>query len=171
MDLKELIADRYSVRAYLPQEVEPEQLEYILECARLAPSAANRQPWLFYVVTTPGAKKKVWEAYPKDWLTNIPAYIVVCKNVDEVWVRSFDGKDSGDIDASIAAEHICLAAAEQGLGVCWICHFNPVILTEALGLPPHIEPVVIFSIGYIDPEKSKMPQKKRKLLSEITKWI
>lgn len=171
MDLKELIADRYSVRAYLSAEVEKEKLEYILECGRLAPSAANRQPWTFYIVTSPEAKQKVWESYPKEWLKNIPVYIVVCKNVDEVWKRSFDGKDSGDIDASIAAEHICLAAAQQGLGTCWICHFDPQKLTSALSLPPNQEPVVIFSVGYTDTEKSKEPDKKRKPLSEITQWV
>lgn len=171
MDLKELIAGRYSVRAYLPIDVEKEKLEYILECGRLAPSAANRQPWIFYVVTAPDAKQKVWESYPKEWLKNIPVYIVVCKNVEEAWRSSFDGKDSGDIDAAIAAEHICLAAAEQGLGACWICHFDPGKLTSALNLPANQEPVVIFSVGYTDAEKSKMPEKKRKSLSEITRWI
>lgn len=171
MDLKQLISDRYSVRAYLSKDVEPSKIDYILECARLAPSAANRQPWFYYIVTTPEAKRKVWEAYPKDWLVDIPLYIVVCKNTDEVWVRSFDGKDSGDIDASITAQHICLAAAQQGLGACWICHFNPDKLAEALELPAGREPVVIFSIGYEDTAKSKEPRKKRKSLSEITKWI
>jgi len=171
MDLKELIANRYSVRAYLSTDVEKEKLEYILDCARLAPSASNKQPWFFYVVTTPEEKQKVWEAYPREWLTNIPVYIVVCKDNVEVWRRNFDGKDSGDIDASIAGEHICLAAAQLGLGACWICNFDPDKLTYALDLPSCREPVAIFSIGYIDAEKSKMPDKKRKSLIEITKWI
>jgi len=171
MDLKELIANRYSVRAYLSKDVEADKLEYILECARLAPSASNKQPWFFYIAASPGAKQKVWESYPKDWLVNIPVYIVVCKNVDEAWVRSFDGMNSGDVDASITAEHICLAAADLELGSCWICHFDPDKLTKALDLPANRQPVAIFPIGYIDTEKSKNPHKKRKSISEISKWI
>lgn len=50
MNFLELVKNRYSVRSYQPRDVEPEKLAYLLECARLAPSACNRQPWRLMVV-------------------------------------------------------------------------------------------------------------------------
>ena len=91
--------------------------------------------------------------------------------MDSKMCMSASGKDHADVDAAIAAEHICLATAEIGLGTCWICNFNPEILSEALNLPAHIIPVAIFPIGYIDQEKSKPTERIRKPLSEITEWI
>ena len=170
MKLLKLIQKRYSVRNYLPQPVEDEKLNYILECARLAPSACNLQPWFFYVVKDEKTKQAIIESYDRLWIKNAPVLLVVCKDSEASWKRA-DGKDSGDIDAAIVAEHICLAAAEQGLGTCWICNFKQEILSEALELPVHVEPIAIFPIGYIDKKTSKLPEKKRKTLSEIVRWI
>lgn len=50
MNFLDLVKARYSVRSYRPQAVEREKVEYLLECARLAPSAVNFQPWRFFVV-------------------------------------------------------------------------------------------------------------------------
>lgn len=171
MKLKQLIENRYSVRAYLPRPVEKEKLDYILECMRLAPSACNNQPWVFYVVTDKDVKSRIRQAYDKEWIEEAPVNIIVCKNNDEVWVRRYDGHNSGDIDATIAAQHLCLAVAEQGLGTCWVCAFDPLKLKEVLGLPNRLEPVAVFPIGYEDKERSKVPQKKRKTIGEVTKWI
>lgn len=170
MNLKELIENRYSVRTYSSKTVEDDKLNYILECARLAPSACNFQPWQFYVVANADKKQEVIKSYEREWVKNAPIFIIVCADKSQSWERA-DGKNSSDIDASIAAEHICLATAEQGLGTCWICNFKAEILSEALNLPKHIEPIAIFPIGYIDTEKSNVPEKKRKTLAEVTKWI
>ncbi|NDV68910.1 nitroreductase family protein [Dysgonomonas sp. 25] len=170
MKLLKLIENRYSVRNYLPKAVEDEKLNYILECARLAPSACNKQPWFFYVVTDENTKKAIAGSYDRPWVQNVPVFIVVCKDSEASWKRA-DGKDSGDIDAAITAEHICLAADETGLGTCWICNFDLERLTKALAIPANMEAIAIFPIGYVDEEKSKKPQKNRKALDEITKWI
>ena len=171
MNLKELIENRYSVRAYLPKEVEKEKIEYILHCARLAPSACNFQPWYFYIITNKELKNKVEEAYNREWFRTAPMCIVVCKDTTQSWKRSAtDNKDFGDVDASIACEHICLAAHEIGLGTCWICNFNPEILAKALNIPAGKEAIAIFPLGYIDEKNSKTPEKARKSLSEITEW-
>lgn len=172
MTLKELIETRYSVRAYLPQTVEEEKIEYILECARLAPSACNLQPWKFYVVLDSEMSQKVHRAYDRDWFKTAPVQIIVCEDTSASWKRkNHDGKDHADVDAAIASEHICLAATEIGLGTCWICNFDPKVLKDVLSLPSHIEPVAIFPIGYIDEERSTTPEKKRKTLPDITEWI
>ncbi|MBD8389734.1 nitroreductase family protein [Dysgonomonas sp. BGC7] len=172
MNLKELIEERYSVRAYLPQSVEREKIEYILECARLAPSASNNQPWKFYVVRDSAAMSKLYESYHREWFRTAPMAIVVCKDTSASWKRTAsDGKDHSDIDAAIASEHICLAAASIGLGTCWICNFNPEMVSSILSLPAHIEPIAIFPIGYVDTTKGTSPIKRRKGIAEITEWI
>lgn len=172
MNLKQLIEARYSVRAYLPHTVEKEKLEYILECARLSPSACNYQPWRFYVVSDKDVLSQVYKAYDREWFKTAPMCIVVCNDLSQSWKRtSFDGKDHGDIDTAIASEHICLAVHEQGLGTCWICNFKPEQLSKALNLPDNLEPVSIFPIGYIDETKTTLYEKKRKFLDNITDWI
>lgn len=170
MNLKDLLKNRYSVRNYLSREVEAEKIDYILQCARLAPSACNFQPWFFYVITDEKMKQGVQKSYDRIWFKEAPLYVVVCKCDQQSWKRK-DGKDFGDVDAAIVAEHICLATAEKGLGTCWVCNFDSAILIESIGIPQEQEPIAIFPIGYIDEEKSKAPEKKRKSLQEITKFI
>ncbi|GAB6120522.1 nitroreductase family protein [Dysgonomonas termitidis] len=172
MKLKELIESRYSVRAYLPRSVEEDKINYILECARLAPSACNNQPWKFFIIRNQSVISCIQESYNRAWFKTAPVHIVVCKDSSVSWKRTAsDNKDFGDVDAAIAAEHICLAAAESGLGTCWVCNFNPGLLTEVLNLSPDLEPIAIFPLGYIDMDKSIATEKKRKSLSEITEWI
>ena len=170
MNLKKLIETRYSVRAYLSKPVEEDKLEYILNCARLAPSACNLQPWSFYVVTGEKKRLEIIRSYEREWIKNAPVFLVVCVDKTQAWKRA-DGKVFSDVDAAIAAEHICLAAVEQGLGTCWVCNFKSDILSQALELSDHIEPIAIFPIGYVDAENSKTAEKKRKTLQEVTKWM
>ena len=171
MTQKRLLQKRYSVRNYLPQEVEKDKLEYILECGRLAPSACNYQPWFFYVIFSDSGRKSIHEAYDREWIKSAPVYIVVCANRSQSWKRESDDKDYYHVDAAIAAEHISFAAEGLGLGTCWVCNFDSVKLSAFLKLSEEIEPVVILPVGYIDTEKSKTFEKRRKLISEITKWI
>lgn len=98
-------------------------------------------------------------------------YIIACKDSSQAWVRnSFDNKNFSDIDIAIAAEHICLAASDIGLGTCWVCNFDPKLLAELLNMPSNLEAIAIFPLGYIDYKNSNTTEKKRKSLSEITKW-
>ena len=75
MDFLELTKKRYSVRSYTSQEVEKEKLDYILECARYAPSAVNKQPWQFIVVQSELQKQKLQKVYPAKWFVEAPLYI------------------------------------------------------------------------------------------------
>lgn len=164
MNFLDLVKKRYSVRSYRPQPVEREKLDVILECARLAPSAVNFQPWHFYVVESEAAKAALRPCYHREWFAGAPLYIVVCADESASWKRSSDGYDHADIDAAIAAEHICLAAADQGLGSCWVCNFDVAACREALQLPENLRPVVLLPIGYAADDPT---QKKRKPLAEI----
>ena len=106
----ELVKNRYSCRAYKPRGVEKEKLDYSLECVRLAPSAVNKQPWIFYIVSEEEDKAKLQQCYSRDWFKTAPMYVIASILHDEEWVRA-DGKHHGDIDIAIAVEHLCLAMA------------------------------------------------------------
>ena len=147
MNFLELVNKRYSCRAYRPQTVEREKLDYIMECVRLSPSAVNKQPWRFVVVTGDDAKSRLRECYAREWFGTAPVYIIATVLHGEEWVRQ-DGKRHGDIDLAIAVEHLCLAAAEQGLGTCWVCNFDAALCRSLFALPDDEEPAVLIPVGY-----------------------
>jgi nitroreductase len=160
MTFLELVKSRISIRQYTSAKVEDEKIAYILECARFAPSAANYQPWQFLVVRNENVKCLLQECYPAKWLAEAPVYIVACADTAQSWKRSLDGKDHADIDIAIAVEHICLAAAEQGLGTCWICNFDARKCSELLNLPATIIPAAIIPVGYTTQSVSRNPNRK-----------
>src|SRR5512136_1959953 len=140
MDFGELIAKRYSVRAYKADPVPEELLGRVLEAARLAPTAANRQPFLVYVVSTAGREEELRKVYHRHWFTQAPLVLCVCTVPAQAWVRvKFDGECYADVDAAIVMDHMILAAAEAGLGTCWIADFNPAAAREVLALPDGVE--------------------------------
>lgn len=166
MEFLALTQNRYSVRNYASKQVEQEKLDYILECARHAPSAVNKQPWQFIVVKSEEKKKELQKSYPAPWFVSAPLYIVVCADASTAWTRPCDHKNHADIDAAITTEHICLAAAEQGLGTCWVCNFDVEQCKRSLGLNADVHPVAILPLGYpADAERQPRP---RKNISEIT---
>ena len=163
MNFLKLVKSRYSCRQYADRVVEKEKLDYVMECVRLAPSAVNRQPWRFRIVTDVEVLQQLWECYNREWFKSAPVCIVASVVHDEEWVRS-DGKRHGDIDVAIAVEHLCLAAAEQGLGTCWVCNFDAPLCKEILTMPENEEAVAIIPVGYPDCEPM---EKKRKDVNEI----
>jgi nitroreductase len=170
MDFLKLAKNRYSCRRYRKQPVEKEKLEQVLEAARVAPSACNFQPYCFVVVTDEELKNEVASAYGGRWLKEAPAIIVACGDHKKSWKR-FDGKDHCDVDVAIAVDHITLAAAELGLGTCWICAFNAERCREVLNLPDHIEPVVLLPIGYPDDQVNPgRHQENRRPMEDLAFW-
>jgi nitroreductase len=166
----ELAKKRYSSRKYLHKPVEEEKLLLVLEAARIAPSAANKQPWIFYIVRNETKRKLISEAYHRDWLKSAPVIIVACADHDNAWIRS-DNKDHGDIDLAIAIDHMTLQASELGLSTCWICNFDPKKCREILKLSEHVEPIAILPLAYpADSADVNRHDETRKKLSEITKW-
>ena len=165
MNFLELVKQRYSCRAYKSLGVEKEKLEYILECVRLAPSAVNKQPWRFRIVSKEEDKAKLQQCYNRDWFKTAPMYVVASVLHDEEWVRS-DGKHHGDIDIAIAVEHLCLAATEQGLATCWVCNFDAVLCKELFNLPDNKEPAVLIPLGYAEDE---VKPKNRKPIEAIVR--
>lgn len=169
MNFLELTKKRYSARDYTSDLIEQTKLDYILECARFAPSAVNYQPWHFIVVKSEEQKQKIRHCYSRQWFAEAPLYIIICVDKSVAWERKLDNKSHADIDAAIAIEHICLAAAEQELGSCWVCNFDLDIFRLNFPLPPNEYPVAIISLGYVKkiPESSS----KRKEITEIVSII
>lgn len=167
MNILERSKQRYSVRKYTTQAVEKEKIEYLLECARWAPSAVNFQPWKLIVVESETSKANLQQCYDRDWFKQAPVYIVVCANLEQSWKRKCDNKDHAYIDVAIAVEHIVMAVSEVGLGTCWECNFDPSLCTTLLNLPEGIEPVALLPIGY---PNDSIGEKKRKSMSEIVEW-
>ena len=164
----ELVEARYSSRSYSNRAVEPEKVEYLLECARLAPSAVNFQPWKFVVVESAEKRARLQECYLREWFREAPLYIVVCADKAQSWKRKLDGHDHADIDAAIATEHICLAATELGLGSCWVCNFDVDLCSEVLDLEGELYPVAIVPIGYPTDEPTS---KKRKPIEDVVSKV
>ena len=165
MEFLELVKRRYSCRNYQSKPVEQGKLDYIMECVRLAPSAVNRQPWRFRIVSSEEGRKKLCQCYSREWFTTSPVIIIASILHDEEWVRS-DGKHHGDIDIAIAVEHLCLAAAEQGVGTCWVCNFDAKLCKSLFALSDNEEAAVLIPLGY---PADELREKNRKPISEIIK--
>jgi nitroreductase len=163
MNFLDLVKQRYSCRSYQNKSVEQEKLDYVMDCARLAPSAVNKQPWLLRIVSDDASKAKLQECYDRDWFKTAPMYIICSILHDEEWIR-YDGKHHGNIDIAIAVEHLCLAATEQGLATCWVCNFNIEKCKKNFDIHADEDPTVIIPIGYAADQPT---EKKRKPISEI----
>lgn len=167
MDFLELAKKRFSARSYKSDRVEPDKINYVVECARLAPSAVNYQPWHFMVIISEEQKQKVQQCYNRDWFAQAPVYIAICVDKSKAWVRKSDNKNHADIDAAIATEHICLAATEIGLGSCWVCNFDLDLFRTNFQLPADKYPVAIISLGYIEgqPERSLVRKERDEIVT------
>jgi len=147
VEFDKLIHARYSVRAYKPESIPDRDLAAVLEAARLAPTAANRQAFRILVLRTAGREQELKQIYGRDWFVQAPVVVSVCTLTDSCWVRG-DGKSYGDVDAAIVMDHLILAAANRGLGSCWIGAFDAEAARRILKLPEHVEPVAFTPLGY-----------------------
>jgi nitroreductase len=166
MEFEKLIAARYSVRAYKPDPIPDRVLSRVLEAARLAPTAANRQAFRILVIPTTGRAKQLKRIYRRGWFVKAPVVIAICALTDRCWVRS-DGKSYCDVDAAIVMDHLILAAADQGLGSCWVGAFDAPAAREVLGLPESVEPIAFTPLGYA----ADIPgEKKRRPLDDLVRF-
>jgi nitroreductase len=166
MDFFELIHRRYSARAYLQEVVDDAKLERILEAARLAPTAANRQPFRVLVVHTEGRGGQLRRIYHREWFVQAPILLFVCGFQSRAWTRR-DGWSAMQVDAAIVMDHMILAAAAQGLGTCWVANFDPDAAREILGLPEDVQPLLATPLGYPADQPS---QKERKPVADLVSY-
>ena len=165
MTFRDLAEASFSLRNYDSRPVEQEKIDCLLECVRLAPSAVNFQPCVFYVVTDQVLLAQLQDCYNRDWFKTAPMCIVACGNHQQAWHRKLDGKDHTDIDVAIAVDHLTLAAVDMGLGSCWICNFDAQKCAQVLDLPEGVEPITMVPIGYAATDER--PLKKRKSHDEL----
>ncbi len=167
MDVYEAIIKRKSVRSFKDEEVPDEIISRLLEAARLAPSASNRQEWRFVVVRDQVMRKKLAEAARgQKFVAEAPVVLACCAETDEHVMAC--GQLCYPIDVAIAMDHITLCAAGEGLGTCWIGAFEEEPVKQLLGIPSPVRVVGLLPIGYpTDPSSVK---KKRLPLEEIVKY-
>ena len=166
MDFLELVKKRYSVRAYKPIPIEDGKLQRILEAARLAPTAANRQPFKLIIIQTKGREEELLRIYNRPWFVQAPLIICACGIPSESWVRK-DGSNFYDRDVVIAMDHLILAATELGLGTCWVQAFHTEEARSVLKLPEDMEPIIFTPLGYPN-DQPKEPI--RKPIEELIRY-
>jgi nitroreductase len=172
MTFLDLARRRYSVRSYRPDPVPDHLLAAVLEAGRLAPTAANRQPIRILVVHTAGREAELRRVYDGEWFVAAPLVLCVCAVPGEAWRRTmYDGRSHADVDATIVMDHLVLAAADLGLGTCWIAAFDPAAAREVLGIPPEGEPMLFTPLGFPAADASPSARHaERRPLDEIVRY-
>ncbi len=158
IEFDEVIKKRRSIRRYKDTPVPKEKILKMLEAARIAPSAANREPWHFIVVEDKEAIKKLAKS---PWAAEAPVMIVglADQEASPNWCLN---------DHGIAFEHIVLAATNLGLGTCWMGQSNREDLVRGLlGIPDKYKVVALTPVGV--PDETPGP-KERKSLDDIASW-
>lgn len=166
MDVFEAVKARRSIRKYQDVEVEDGKLQRILEVARLAPSAANRQQWKFLVVKSKETREKLVEAaHGQQMVAQAPVLVVACSTESEHVMPC--GQPAYTVDLSIAVSFMILEAQELGLGTCWLGAFSEEGFKEILEIPDDVRVVAAFTLGYADEGPDPRP---RKSVDEITSY-
>ncbi len=169
MELLNLIKNRYSVRGYKSDEVEEDKLNLVLEAARLAPTAVNKQPFQLIVIKTKGKEAELNRIYPAGWFVEAPIIICACTLPDEGWTRR-DGKNYSEVDTAIAMDHLILTATSLGLGTCWMAAFDLKAAREVLDIPEDVLPLLFTPLGYPAVEPGVKSRKKLEQLVRYEKW-
>lgn len=157
----ENILTRASVRSYQDKAIEEEKIEKLLRAGMAAPTAGDKRPWHFVVVTDYTVREKLAATNPYATMAlDAPLDIVVCGDTTNTFPG--EGKDFWVQDLSAATENILLAAHAMGLGAVWTGTYpikeRQQITAEVLGLPDHLIPLATICIGY--PEKPVEPKQK-----------
>jgi nitroreductase len=163
MDIAKAIRDRRSVRSYEKKDIPQDVLEKVLQAARLAPSANNRQPWRFVIVRDHARRQALAKAAKEQqFVAEAPVVIAaVALEPDRIMTC---GVPAWAVDLAIAVDHITLAAVEHGLGSCWIGAFYQEDVKKILSIPAEYKVVALLPLGY---PQDKARFKNRKSLDEI----
>jgi nitroreductase len=172
----ELVAKRFSCRAYRADPVLRAALEQILEAARLAPSACNRQPWRFAVVTEPALRSRLLDegllpGLGMTWAAKAPVILVLGMKKSLITHRIAPLLSQVEyplLDLGIAGEHAILQATELGLGTCWIGWIRPKVVRRILGWPADILPQSLITLGW--PASRPEQASPRLPLADIATW-
>jgi len=165
MNVLEAIQSRYSVRSFLDEGVAEDKLTRVLEAGILAPSGRNVQEYKFVVVRDADTRAQLAEASEQAFVAQAPVVIAIV-SLDPVR-EMYCGVRAGPVDCAIAMDHMTLAAVEEGLGSCWIGHFDQDKARGVLGVPDSAKIIEMLIVGYpADPPGPK----KRKSPEELVCW-
>ena len=165
LDVLEVIKERRSIRKYKQKVVEKEKLLKVLEAARLAPSAMNRQPYAIVVLSDSETIEKISSACNQKW--DAPTIIVICAFPKKAWVRD-DGEEYWKVDAAVAMTNLSLQAFAEDLGTCWIAAFKEKEIKEILGIEKDARVVAMTPLGYPDEKKGLVTN--RKTIDELVRY-
>ncbi len=172
MNFFELIKTRESIRDYNPDaKVSENTLLKICEAGRIAPSASNKQPWKFLIISSDEMLEKVRPCYHREWFKQAPHILVVVGDSSKSWIRKTDNYNSIETDLTIAMDHIILAAEAEGVGTCWISAFDNKVLRNALQLSDNKVVYNITPLGYPNRGFQKKDMKIRKSIDEIVEFL
>lgn len=141
-----LACERYSVRKFADKKVETSIIDKILQAGHVAPTGCNNQPQRIFVINSEEGLTKLKKCTKCHF--DAPLAMLICYNKNECWQRKYDGKLSGDIDASIVTTHMMLEAYEFGIGSTWVMYFDPFAVRNEYNIPDNIEPVALLVMGY-----------------------
>ena len=167
MDFLELAKERYSVRKMKPERVKQEDLNKILEAARLSPTAKNMQRERLLVVNTEEGIEKMKQCTSCDF--GASTIIIISYEKDDEQNESEDSKKYGLIDTGIVATHMCLEATDLGLGTTMVGLFDRELTKKLFNIPAKYQPELLLPIGYID-RKPSILHERRKALKELVKY-
>lgn len=143
----DLATERYSVRAYRPDPVEPEKIRRILDAAKVAPTACNYQPQKIYVVRSVEARAKLDALTPCTFHAPLVFVIGYDSTRDAHGLLAPDYQ-FGTVDSTIVCAHMVFEAQELGLGTCWVGRFCEEEVKRALNLPEQIRIRHLLPVGY-----------------------
>ncbi len=169
MDLNEAMRRRKSVRSFLPREVGDGKVHRILKAGLSAPSSNNLQPWRFVVVKDAAKRKALAEASKEqNFLADAPVIIVAC-GIDTDRVMTC-GQHAYTVDVAIAVDHMTLAAANEGLGTCWIGAFYEDKAKKVVNVPDDARIVALLPLGYPAGDSPATPRKPYESLVAVDSW-
>ncbi len=145
MTFLELAKKRHSCRKFCTKKVEEEKLMQILEAARVAPTAVNKQPARLLVIQGADGLAKLGKTAD---VYNAPLVILVCGEPEKAWERPFDKKNVLDVDLAIVTDHMMLTATDLGLNSLWVCYFDPAVLKKEFNIPANYVVLNALAIGY-----------------------
>lgn len=160
----ELVERRRSCRRYDPsRSVPPDVIDGCLQAARLAPSACNGQPWRFVVVDDAETRRALYDkarmpGIRHTWWQDVPVFVALCAERDLLTPRvasAISGVQYSLLDLGIAGEHFVLAAADAGLGTCWVGWFRERVVKKLLKIPRHVRVVSLIAVGYAAEERER----------------
>jgi len=154
MSLIDVILSRRSVRRYERKRVPEDVLGRILEAGRQAPSAGNRQPWHFIVVTDEEIKEKLSHGRWNSFIRDSAFTIVGCGHTGDDYSRKWS-----TVDTTIALQNMVIAAWSMGIGSCWVGDFKEGEVKGLLSVPEDWKIVALVSFGYPAEQPGSRPKK------------